>query len=290
LSDPDRNFSGFSNVAILAPVGAYIGRVKRGVEGAMALSCDKGTAVEVMFVLEEKWAQDKSYVEAITNLRTAFLDEAAYAAIYKTYSCSFSTLDFENEDACTGYMIEKLASLFKRKGPSVAYIDTTSGSMEWVISCVTVTEFFHSTYLYFVKPRGKMRFTDFSLEEIHDDGIHFEIVKRSSQARELSNWLTPGSENWTIFRDIFKLATESSKQTGKPPYESAVEIGHLLQDLSSIKRWRSKSEGEKKRGLSKYLTAIERYGLFARRGKNYLQMTPRGVALGRGLFPEILSG
>lgn len=279
----------FSNVLIIAPVGAYVGRVKKGIEGAMARGCGEKTSVHVVLVLGSRWAKDSTYLDLTQPLITTF-ENKQYQDVYPRYSCKVETLDIEDEDSCTIFLVQRLASLFSgRYGDSAAYVDLTSAPKEWVLACISVANFFDFLYLYYVKPKNPKVFSDYK-NEIDDEGLPFELVKQGFQARELSDWLTRGTERWRLFHLLCQITVNTSAERKKPLNESVIEVSRVVAEAPRfIKRWAKKGEGGKRRGLGKYLNAIEKHRLFIRVGKNYIRMTDLGLALGRGLFPEIFS-
>lgn len=281
---------------IVAPVGAYVGRVKRGVEWALGLQDPRHTKVEISFVVDRAWMADPQYNDVIQKLKGEF-DDAQLKSQFKALKVGQWLIDMEDETSCTAWLLKNLAVFLQRSRDGHVFVDMTSAPKEWIFACHYVAEFFdkESVTFYYVGSRRRLIPQDFkAAEEVNDPGTVPQSVILSGPDSVLREWITEGTENWTFFRAICTTISAAAAQSGRPIIETAIPFASLAAKASEWMKWEGNRASKKRvakqpersrsmKSISKRLTEIGRFGLFIETLRT-IQFTHRGYALAKAIF------
>jgi len=271
-------------------VGAYYRRVLSGIKMVVSANCRPArTEVDLRLVVDSKWAKDdprfvKECVEPLKNMFSADV----WALEFPNYRLETVYLDLENEDENTLWLLNNLLSFFK-KGPNRrAFVDLTSAPRDWLYSAFYVSNFFSDTVFYYVKPARSKSPAEYSLQEMTDEGTVSKYPIRAQLTPPLSRWLRPREENskenniqYEIFRLIYQIASENLDISKSQEIEISLE--QLAQRAKTLPYYRGKPLEDVWKGMSRYFTDIDRFGLFKRFGK-MIVTNRKGIVLMRSLF------
>jgi len=278
---------GFNDSLIIAPVGAYIGRVKRGIEYALgAATIPKRTRVKIILVSSNSWLeQDQGYKDAIKSLRNSF-DPESFKGVYPSFQCDEAQVAVDSLESSSVWLLKTLAPFFDANGErGRAYVDLTSAPKEWLFACNYVRSFFADVHFYYV--RGKREnFQDFTEQQRMDEGSAAEMVDLGGPNEILRYWITPNDHRYELLKAICTLVSTKAKKSKKSPLEIWVDIAEVADE------WKVKSDGTSPRpedairSLGKHFAQIDQWNLLARTPKT-VRLTDRGLTLGLALFPGL---
>jgi hypothetical protein len=261
-----------TQIKIIAPVGAYVGRVKHGIDWALGRAdvTSKKTKVVIVFVAARGWLSQKDYVSALDGLRKNF-DDSAYEEQFKEFAVKGEEIDIDDRDSCLTWLLRTLNDFLPNNENSGAYVDLTSAPKEWLFASYYVAEFFDRVNFYYVKSRQQKSFIDFVQESIDEGAVPIPIILTAPDSR-LSSWIRRDSENWQLFKNISEQASKLAAEQQRPILKVEVPLKKLTSDSDVLK------------GISKRLTEIERYRLFTIRKKKSVQFTALSYALAKSMF------
>lgn len=290
----DRGLAPFpSRVMIIAPVGAYFGRVRKGIEWALGFTyIYSKTEVGITLVVAESWMTEPEYVAKVDQLVSKFLQKELTQQ-FRKLAVSTVSIDLENETSCAALLLKTLSAFLTSASHEVAYVDMTSAPMAWILACQYVAEFFDRDRVcfYYVKSAQESDPKDLLADHmlVEDHGLIPEKVILSGPDRVLKEWMTEGTENWKLFRTIYDMIADASKQMHKPILETSVRLTDLVarvigwKERGSPRRKVQDLESRTKKSVSKRLTNIWKFGLF-REELGTIRFTHRGYALALALF------
>jgi len=299
--------SQLSRLLIIAPIGIYLKRVKRGIDNVLFRQTALGeTKVRVILVAGQDWIQtDLSY-------KTEFVDKLKdyVLSIWKQEAgldvvCDVTVLPMDDEEYLTGWLLKELSLLFKTSGIEAgAFVDLTSAPREWLFAAINVLNFFPNVELYYVKPMYRKSPKDYTESEIHDEGHpKLEVVRTSYGRQALRQWTEPkdhrGMPNlqYLLFRTIFRFAQKIAKEKALDP-SRLDEVWVPIKEQRGLEEYRSSiaksfrrnssfsDDSRLRKSISKHLTIVEAFGLFEVKGKS-VRITLRAVMLGQTLFAGI---
>jgi len=290
-------------VIIIAPVGAYFGRVRKGIEWALGSGDPGSTEYRVVLVVPETWMREEEYATQIERFKGDFSDNLQLREQCKGLTAALEKINMEDETSCTVLLLNTLFSFLHKRKDSAAYVDMTSAPKEWIFACHYVAEFFERDNLafYHVKPSNRKMPKDFKdLKETQDPGLIPEKVILSGPDVTLKDWVTEGTENWNFFKTICEKIKEATKpgrsilKTSIALKELAKESGKWMQPArrstraeettaSSTKPKGHSDETEGLRSAGMRLAQVRKFGLFVET-LNAISLTTRGYALGKSLF------
>ena len=270
-------------VLVIAPIGAYMGRVKSGVKWALSRTdvTRKKVEVNLVFVRARTWAgiHDEDYEKAVASFIQEF-KRPELAAQFKKFTVDTQTLDIDDEIRCTVWLVRALGPFLGSAPEAAAFIDMTSAPKEWLFACHYVAELFGGLCFYFVKSQKTKMPGDFTQEERADEGLLPETVILSGPDPTLSKWATKDTDNWMFFNCLCNCVHESYKRKQGPVLEIAIGKDELAS------KWKSYSgigdESDAQRSVSHHLTAVSKFGLFVEE-MGTIRLSPRGYALGLAL-------
>jgi hypothetical protein len=304
-SDPPKR------VMIIAPVGAYFGRVKKGIEWALGLGVPSSTEYRVILVVPETWMREEEYAKAIEKLKGDFSDNPQLREQCKGLTAGLEKINMEHETSCTVLLLNTLISFLHNRKDSAAFVDMTSAPKEWIFACHYVAEFFEkdNVAFYHVKPSNIKMPKDFKdPKEIQDPGLIPEKVILSGPDVTLKEWITEGTMNWKFFRTICEKIM-ATKQPGKSILKTSILLKDLAKESSkwmqpprrprklgdtADSKTRPKGHSDETEGLRSAgmrLSQVRKFGLFEET-LHTIRLTNRGYALGKSLFhlPEETAG
>jgi hypothetical protein len=283
-----------SNLLVVAPVGAYTHRVRKGIDFAIGRAATpRNTKVKVVLVVSNAWLQDSnsahSYSAAIEELKVSFSSES-YADLFPEYQRIENRISFDSVEECIIFLLKTLGEFFREGvGDRQAYVDLTSAPIEWIFACTYAAGFFESMTFYFVRPKLRRSFNDFSENERKDEGSAVEAIPFTGPDPILRWWTMSGDYHYELFRIICMAFSKKAKATGLAPDIVDVDIEQLARDWQESGQFRdveSLFKGDAVRSIGKHLSQIERQKLFLRT-QRLLKFTPRGYALAASLFPDL---
>lgn len=283
------------HVLIVAPIGAYIGRVKTGVTWALgrAYAGPKKTEARIIFIVSSQWKSEESYNTESQDLMRSF-DNQELRDQFKQLIVRPEEIDIDDQESCVAWLLKTLGDFLRQGKDCVALVDLTSAPKEWLFACVYVAQFFDRIVFYYVKPKLGKAFGNFLPDVRRDEGLITEAVPISGVAcldEHLSRWTTEGTPHWKLFWRICENAAEIAQKEELPipavsvpfsdlvgfakewmPADPAVGAANMIQPEDALK------------SISKHLTQIKRAGLF-KTTKSSVFITPRGYTLARSFFP-----
>lgn len=278
---------------IIAPVGAYFGRVKKGLEWALGFTyIYSNTEVKITLVVAASWMTEPEYAAKVDELASNFLQKELMEQ-FRKLTVSTEAVDLEDETSCAAWLLTTLSAFLTSAPDNVAYVDMTSAPMEWILACQYVAEFFDRDRIcfYYVKSRqvrGPQEFLR-DLARVEDSGVIPEKVILSGPDPILKEWMTEGTENWKLFRTIYDMIADAAKQAGKSMLITSVPLRALVDraiewmERGSARRKVQDSESRARKSVSKRLTSIRKFGLFIEE-LGTIRLTHRGYALALSLF------
>jgi hypothetical protein len=273
---------------IIAPVGAYLKRVQYGIKSVISQNCQRKTEVLLYLVVGNKWVKDDpKYLEECVQPLEADFAKDQWSSEFPNYRCEVVRLDPEDQDQDTLWLIGTLLSFLREGKNRAAFVDLTSAPREWVYSAFYVSSFFSDVYFYFVKSKRSKSPSQYSIEERTDEGTVIEYPITALLVPPLSRWLRPREEDakeenipYKIFRLIHDIAAKESSLDSE---EITIAEDLLVEQAKRLDYYKGKSSEDVKKGVSRYLTDIERFGVF-KRTAGLIVLNRKGIALMRGLF------
>lgn len=274
-------------VLVLSPVGAYIGRVKTGINWALARTdvASKKVEVNIIFLVARTWAEaaDPDYERAVGGLIEEF-NSPDLIVRFKQFKVGRQTIDVDDETCCTVWLVRTLAPFLRSGSDTAAFIDMTSGPKEWIFACHYVAELFDRLCFYNVKSKKAKMPRNFVKEEREDLGSFPEIVILSGPDQTLTKWITENTDNWRFFKCICDSINEACKASKKPVLDVGIPEGEIAEAWKTTANFRSVSDA--RRSASKYINAVEKFGLFVKE-MGTIRLSHRGYALGLALEFEL---
>jgi len=286
---------------VIAPVGAYIGRVQSGIDRILSQNASPSTRVVVVLVVGSDWiamdnAYKSSFVEPVRNHLLKTWQQEKFQI-----ECQVRELPLDEEDYVAGWLLGTISDfLSSNPKDSPVHVDLTSGPKEWQFAAIDVSHFFSNLELYFVKSTIKRRPSDFPEEQIREQGHPKLQIVRTGQST-LRHWLEPADEKYgqpnqpyVLFKAVLEFAlakTPRSTQDAEEltrilvPVEADDFIRHYRELLPSELESRLRDDSDLKRSISKLLSSVEMFKLFEREGRS-VRLTIKGAMLGLSLFAK----
>ena len=282
-----RNDNEFLSCLIIAPVGPYIRRVENGIQYALGMGAVvKKTHVRIVLVKSAGWSQEDHYQQAAGTLKKHF-DESDFRDVYPTFHCEEVQIDIESLESCKTWLLETLGAFYRTGVRGCSYIDLTSGPKEWMFACSYIRAFFDNIHFYYVRGRRE-KFTDFTPDQINDEGTAAELVDIAGPDEILRWWVTPGDYRYELFEAMCTVISRYATELRKTPAEVLVPIRVVADEWDKMRGRSSTARDRLARSLGKHLAQIEQWNLFTRTPKA-IRLTAGGLALGRALFPSLFA-
>jgi len=283
-----------SAILIIAPVGAYWKRVLSGIKMVIGKHCQRGkTELHIFLVIDSKWDDPKYTEECVQPLKKEY-SEDPWVSEFPKYKCETVTLDVENENDNTAWLLEKLLSFLKKGPKRKAFIDLTSAPREWLFSSFYVSNFFSNVEFYFVKSKRKKSPSEYSDEAKTDEGLPPDYVLKGELKPPLSWWLEPRGrkrrrkpeENvqYKVFRLMCEIASEKKAKLSELPELTIDEEELAKRAKAQIPYYKKYDVEGVLRSISRHLTDVDRFELFRRVGKRGIAVNRRAIALMQVLF------
>jgi len=309
-------------ILIIAPVGAYIGRVRKGIDYIMIGHANEKANLQLRLIVSEEYSkEDPNYQEDFVKKLVGWI-EASWKLTFPQTRVDIDYLKITDRDRCTFWLIETLASFFiKNPDRSKVFIDLTSAPREWFFVAMDICTMFDNVEFYNVPPTKRSVPSDF-IAEREDMGTVVENVKTGMLSPPLRYWIYPKdedgypNEHHVLLQVMWRLATATSQEE-PPQFKDLVSIkeadvaAHFKErcleayeaaskdigegGISGRKRDIKKELDEKRRKLagmalehvkkavSRYLTDIEPYQLFNKVLGMY-EFTEKGATMAKVLF------
>jgi len=292
-----------AGLIVIAPVGAYKGRVLTGIDLVLGSQAAATTRADVVLVVSNEWAQDPAYRKNLVDSVQQRVIDTWKREAGLDIRCKQVTLPIENEDHVAGWLLKELTLFFKTfKGDAEAFVDLTSGPKEWHFAALNISDFFSNLELYYVRPSRRLQYEEYSPQQIEDRGLpRLEIVRGGHVQEPLPKWVASkgagGTRNpqYLLYETIFQHAKRLVADKGSTAIDQLSSVlipikGAFLDEYRRVleqKRMpKFRDDAALMKSISKQFNAIMHLGLFERHG-NSIRMTFRGAMLGQALFSEI---
>lgn len=300
---------------LIVPVGAFIGRVKRGIDLTMNTHSDLTSGSDVMLKLvvsKEYSATDPEYVSKFVDEVERWIGKDWTQKNAQSIKIQRESLNVTDRNECTCWLIEQIGSFFKKYSRnSLALIDLTSAPREWLFVAIDLASMFDNVNFYNVPPGTRSLPSGFKDSEIEDTGARLEYVFKAKLSAPLKYWACCTdeegypTEHSVLFRTMWELL-----QTRGDKY-SFDDVGELFRsnclrvyDDALEKAEKSKAAKERdlkkelarrrgaiqsiqledvKKKISRFFTDIDSYKLFGR-SLGTPQFTEKGKARAKSLF------
>jgi hypothetical protein len=303
---------------IIAPVGAYLGRVKNGISQALNDHGNRNADIELDLIISEEYStKDSEYEIGFVEKLSSWV-ESTWKDEFPKMRVERIRLPVTERDRCMLWLIEELCSFF-RSNPedAVVSIDLTSAPREWFFVAMDICQMFDNVEFYNVRPTIRSlpsSFIEHRSAEIEDWGTLVETVKMGSCTKPLRQWLHSidedgyPNEHCVLFRTMWELAGKDAyrsddvyehfKANCLSCYDQSLKNGKRQTtgkrgDVSEELRQRRKrladmQSGAVKKKIGRYFVDIEAHGLFKEVMGKY-EFTEKGKTLAKGLFESSIA-
>jgi len=211
---------------LICPIGAYIGRVTRGIDMELNYHGSENTDITVKLIISREYSDsDRAYASRFVQYVRNHVETEWLKKNYPRMKIETATLDVTNREACTCWLIKELASFFKRYARnSLASVDLTSAPREWFFMAIDVSAIFPEDQLSFynVPASHRSKPSSFLDEEIEDSGTRHENVVSGSLRHPLKYWLSPVDETGCITEHHILLRTMWNLRQNQQAYDATL--------------------------------------------------------------------
>jgi hypothetical protein len=292
-----------SRILLIAPVGAYTGRVKTGIDSVISGESRRGkTRIIVKLVAGEDWMQDPNY-------RTDFAEKLqkeitkTWKTDYPDITCEIVELPMKSEQYLSGWLLGESSRFLQQDILGSVFIDLTSGPREWEFAAIDTTNFFESVEVYYIKATNQKSPSKYGRDALDHGNPKRETV-RTGESR-LIEWLTPKAANgdlnfqFELFRFIYNWAKEIVKPTTQ---EKLWDVNIPIETDAGLTKYRDafrartgtfrkpipipKDNDKLQKSISKYIAKVDMFKLFVRTSKKSrsIRLTQKGAMLAESLF------